>query len=105
MVVNAILADVSAGMQAESADGKVLGTIIGVGVHGAETFLEVTPTRSLAVWFRLSSPARCMYVPGHAISGVSGTRALLSMDAQHARGFTLRPSWFVGPRTANLQYW
>ncbi len=105
MAVNAILADVSAGMQVQSADGKVLGTISGVGVHGAETFLEVTPVRSLAVRLHLSHHAGCMYLPGRAVTAVSGTRAMLSMDAQLARGFTLRPNWFGGPKTANLQFW
>ena len=105
MAVNPPLAHVSAGMQVQSADGNILGAITGVSSHGAETYLEVTPARSWTVWLRLSHPAACMYLPSSAVTAVSGTRVVLSMAAPLARGYNLRPHWFAGPKTANLQFW
>jgi hypothetical protein len=105
MEVNMSLANVSPGMQVQSSDGKVLGTITGMDSHGAETYLEVTPARSLAVWLHLIHYAPCMYLPGSAVTAVSRTHVMLGIDASMARGFKLRPNWFAGSKTANLQFW
>ena len=105
MAVNTPLAHVSAGMQVQSSDGHVLGTITGVCSHGAETYLEVRPAHSLTAWLRLSHHATCLYLPGRAVTTVSGTRVALSMDAPLARRSKFRPNWFAGPKTANLQFW
>lgn len=104
MAVTATLAHVSAGMQVQSADGKVLGTITGMSSQGVETYLEVTPIHSLTAWLGLSHRAGCMYLPGGAVTAVAGTRVVLSMDALVARDYKLRPNWFTGPATSNLQF-
>ena len=105
MALNTPLAQVSAGMQVQSADGQVLGTITGMSSHDAETYLEVTPARSLTVWLGLSHHATRMYLPGRAVTAVTGTRVALNMDAPLARGSKLRPNWFTGPKTPNLHFW
>ncbi len=106
MVNNTILPQVSEGMQVQSADGKVLGKVTGVSTHDTETYLEGTPRVSLAVRLGLVHlHASSLYLPGSAVTGVSGNRVLLSMSSKLAKEENLRPNWFVGPKTTNLRSW
>lgn len=93
---------VRASMQVRAADDRLLGTVTGVGTRGSETAVEVTPGRSLLVWLHLSHRAGCLYLPGSAVDVVAGQQVRLNIDARAARGYTLRPHWFIGPTTANL---
>ena len=104
MASSTILAQVRPGMQVRSADGTVLGNITGVASHGTETYLEVTPGPWVTIWRPFDHLAR-VYLPGAAVTAVSGARVTLSMDAKMARACKLRPNWFAGPTTTNLKSW
>ncbi len=99
-----MIAQVREGMQAHTADGKVLGKITGVSRYDTETYLEVTPAPWLMVW-RYRDHTECMYLPGSAVTSVSSTGVMLNLQAKTARELKLRPNWFRGPKTSNLQYW
>ena len=84
-----LLAQVRAGMQVVCVDGTKLGNVRQIHRRETEAYLEV-PRRG-ALWSLMAPKAR--FLPASAVVEVVGNRVHLNMDAQTAKGCTVRPRW------------
>ena len=95
-----LIAQVRAGMQVVCADGKQLGKVRQIHPPETEAYLEV-PYRG-ALWSLMAPKGR--FLPASTVVEVVGNRVHLNMDAQTARGCTVRPRW-ISQDIEDPTYW